>query len=115
MLLSTWKFAARTVRSLTRSRPNYSAIKGGIIPSNPLACLVASSQRRIHRPQLRRRAAECAGKWGSDVGCLHLTRRFFGRSFMTGRGRRWTARWIEQSPVLNDLFDLHAVQSFVLE
>src|SRR5216684_862852 len=61
------------------------------------------------------RAAECAGKWWGDVGTDHdLAWRFFGRHFFA-RCRRDAWRRIQQLPVLDQFFNLQAVERFVLE
>src|SRR6185503_1192625 len=75
-------------------------------------CSTSNAQRRIL--ELGRSAAEGAGKRWGDVGSHDLLGRFFGCRFLTG----WPAnagRRIDQAAVVDDLFDLRAVQGLVFE
>src|ERR1700740_3236424 len=48
-ILEFGRFFVHRCNRLTRSGPNYSAIKGGIIPSNPVAHLEGIGEKRNYR------------------------------------------------------------------
>src|SRR5437660_12593397 len=77
---------------------------------------IISARGRTRSPdELRWRAAESAREWRGDVGRgYNLLGRFFGRHFLAGWGR-CAGRRIDQAAVLDDFFELRAVERFKFE